>query len=183
MLEPATQSADEGHPTHPRGLYSSPSLPQVTPGRPEAAGAVWDWRHDHLREVERSLQRQARIRATVQSLIGGVLGVLLFLFASRAVAALVWSLAGLTLAAALISPNQLYPKITGIISLLGTAIGRTMTWLLLAPLFYLFFLPFGILGRRGPNDRLERRFEPRVPSYWKKRDPSRRSASEYERQF
>jgi hypothetical protein len=51
----------------------------------------------------------------------------------------------------------------------GSLVGTAVAWLLLAPVFYLFFLPFRVLARRGKNDRLQRRFVPDAKSYWTKR--------------
>jgi hypothetical protein len=52
---------------------------------------------------------------------------------------------------------------------------------LLVPLFVLFFLPFGLLARRGRRDRLGRFFDPDAPTYWKRREPAAPTLADYER--
>jgi hypothetical protein len=107
----------------------------------------------------------------------------MFLAWSRTLGAIVWTIAALTLAEALLSPQRAYTAIQRAVGLLATAVGVGMTWLLLTPLYYLFFFPFGILFRRGRRDRLERWFEPHSPTYWKRRRIESLSAADYERQF
>lgn len=98
-------------------------------------------------------------------------------------ALIVWGLAGLTLVLALLSPLGAYAKVKQIVGWLAMGIGIGMSWLLLTPLFYLFFLPFRFLFRRGTRDPMQRLFEPRAPTYWKKRAVETPPASTYERQF
>ena len=49
------------------------------------------------------------------------------------------------------------------------------------PIFYLFFLPFGKLLRRGRHDRLRRYYESEAESYWEPHTPMQ--SSSLERQF
>jgi hypothetical protein len=56
-----------------------------------------------------------------------------------------------------------------------------MTWIVMIPIFYLFFLPFGKLLRRGRNDRLRRYYEREAETYWEPHTPMQ--ASSLERQF
>ena len=53
-----------------------------------------------------------------------------------------------------------------ILRALGTKVGEAVTWLCLAPVFYLFFLPFGLLFRRGRRDAMQRLLEPNATTYW-----------------
>ena len=62
-------------------------------------------------------------------------------------------------------------------------IGRLLAVLFLTPVFWLFFVPFGLLLRAGRRDRLERWFDPAAPSYWHRRDDAPRSKSSYEKAF
>ena len=94
---------------------------------------------------------------------------------------MVLCVAAIILFSALVSPTGLYRGIQGLFATLGNATGRALTWLMLVPLFYLFFLPFGVLLRRGRRDRLKRYFEPDKESYW---EPHKHfSAADHERQF
>jgi hypothetical protein len=49
--------------------------------------------------------------------------------------------------------------------------------------FYLIFLPFGLLFRRGRRDSMRRYFEADQESYWQRRDPEREETRSRERPF
>ena len=44
-----------------------------------------------------------------------------------------------------------------------------MTWIVMVPIFYGVFLPFGLLFRRGRRDRMKRYYDPDAQSYWEER--------------
>jgi hypothetical protein len=66
---------------------------------------------------------------------------------------------------------------------IGRRIGRALTWLLLVPLFYLFFLPFGLLFRRGRRDRLKRYFDREATTYWETLEGPTAASSSHETQW
>jgi hypothetical protein len=107
--------------------------------------------------------------------------VALYLFWSRAIGTVVLGMSAIILFSALVSPTGLYRRVEGLFATLGTATGRALTWLMLVPLFYLFFLPFGRLLRSGRRDQLKRYFESDRNSYWEPHKPF--SAADHERQF
>jgi len=111
------------------------------------------------------------------------MGALFFGFDAVRLAAVAWGLAGVVLLAALLSPSGMYAAIGRALALLGHGIGRALAVLLLTPVFFLFFLPFGRLLRRGRRDRLERGKERSLPSYWHRRDDRPRTKSSYEKAF
>ncbi|HEY8428482.1 MAG TPA: hypothetical protein VIL20_08920 [Sandaracinaceae bacterium] len=142
----------------------------VRPGRPEAAAAIWDWkRADDAPGRAASARRAARMRSAVAAAAGAAL----FYFERTSAAFVAWSLAGLTLALGLASPLGAHAAVDRLVARAGRLVGRAMTVLLLAPVFYLFFAPFGLLFRRGARDPLKRRFEPDATTYWKARREDR----------
>lgn len=183
MAEPAAVSKEDAFPRPKRPHAVSSSTAMSGTGRPEAAAAIWDWRRSQSRQRSGEERKRARIRGAVQAVVGLALGTVIFLFWSRGLAGVVWAIAGLTLAAALFSPDRAYARITWLIGFVATGIGVGMSWLLLTPLYYLFFAPFGLLFRRGAADRLERRFDRSAPTYWKRRAVESPSPADYERQF
>jgi len=56
---------------------------------------------------------------------------------------------------------------------LSRLVGAILTWLLLAPVFFLFIAPFGLLRKRGARDPLKRRLDRSTDTYWTKRDEAR----------
>ena len=142
------------------------------PGRAEAAAVAWT-----PREVDGSAARAtaARKKALMHAAGAASAGGLLFVvFAQRAVAYVAWGLGGFTLLLALISPLGAYAALQRGLEALGRLVGRLMAWLLLAPVFYLFVTPFGLLRRRGARDTLKRRLEPGAASYWRERPEDER---------
>lgn len=155
-------------------------------GNPHAAAAIWRWRDSAgagaaaLRAARRNaLRREGVLRA----LVGGAAGGALLYFGAPILARVAWGIAGLVLAAALASPDGAYAAIGRALALLGHGIGRLLAVLLLTPVFWLFFVPFGRLLRAGRRDRLERWFDSAAPSYWHRRNDAPRTKSYYEKAF
>ena len=66
--------------------------------------------------------------------------------------------------------HGVYATIERGIDALARRTGIALGWVLLVPVFYLFFLPFGLVMRRGRRDRMQRRFETEAISYWESRE-------------
>ncbi len=95
----------------------------------------------------------------------------------------IWTLAGLNGLAAWCSPAGIYAAISKILEALGRGIGQVLTALLLTPVYWLFFAPFGLLFRRGRNDSLARRSDASASSYWTERPAEDPTLERYERQY
>lgn len=141
-------------------------MSEIERGRPEAAAAIWSWRDDGAPK-----RRAAKLRrgALLRALIGAIAGGVIFWLERPIAAYVVWSVGAFVLFLALVSPLGGYAALERAVTFAGRLVGRALTWLLLAPVFYLFFAPFGLLFRRGARDPMKRRFEARE-SYWKERD-------------
>ena len=150
-------------------------------GRPEASASIWNWQAEQVDARTEQTEPGVRLRGGLQALAGAAFGVLAFLFWSRTVGSVALGLAALILFSSLISPGGLYASIQRIFEATGRAVGRVLTWVLMVPIFYLFFLPFGLLLRRGRRDRLRRYFEPEASSYWEPHDSV--TAASRERQY
>lgn len=142
----------------------------VRAGRPEAAAAIWDLRREDDAPKRAAAARRA---AVVRFVVAAALGGLFFYFGRPVVAYVAWSAGGLTLLLALASPLGAYAAVDRVVLAAGRLVGLALTVLLLAPVFYLFFAPFGLLLRRGARDPLRRRFEPEAKTYWKARGEDR----------
>lgn len=151
------------------------------PGRPEAAAAIWRWRAGAAAAGPgpAKLRREGATRALVGLLAGKAFQVLGF----EHLAYVAWAVSALILLAALASPAGAYAAIGRGLSGLGRLVGRALAILLLTPVFFLFFFPFGRLLRGGRRDRLERWFDRAAPSYWHRREDTPRTAASYERAF
>ncbi|MEE3330760.1 MAG: hypothetical protein VX246_07810 [Myxococcota bacterium] len=151
--------------------------------RREAADAVWNWRSPSADATAASESSPARLRmiGSLQGLVTGSVATALYLFWSPTVGTIVFCISAIILFSALVSPTGLYRGVQALFSALGNATGRALTWLMLVPLFYLFFVPFGLMLRRGRRDLLQRYFEADKASYWEAHKEF--SAEDHERQF
>jgi hypothetical protein len=135
-------------------------------GRPEAAEAIWSARGAAPTSAPGASARRIRVRAALQGLAIASAGALAFTVWSRTLGAIALGLGALVLAAGLASPTGAFRLLELALAAAGRATGRALGLLLLVPLFYGFFWPFGRLRRRGRQDRLARFREPDAASYW-----------------
>lgn len=136
----------------------------VVRGRPEAAAAITPPLDRAAGDAEHrsKLQRGGMLRGLVALCAAGVL----FYFGRWVASSVAVTLGSLTLALAIVSPTKGYVALSRAVERLGEAIGTVLTWALLTPVFFLFFVPFGLLARRGRGDRIGRRFDRAAKTYW-----------------
>ena len=153
-------------------------------GRSSAAAAIWRWDEVDGETVDvGAVARRKRLRGLVQGLVAGSLGGVMFWLGLRTPATVVWTLAVVVSGSAVLAPMSLYAAIERGFATLGRWTGLALGWILLTPVFYLFFAPFGKLLRRGRRDRLQRRLDPDATSYWEPHEGMRVASDSYLRQF
>lgn len=152
-------------------------------GRAEAALVIWNWRDPQPDGPAPLSASRARVRGSFQAAIVAAIGGLLLWLGVRILASVMLGAAAIVLLAALTSPRGLYAVLDRMARAIGRRIGRALTWLLLVPLFYLFFLPFGLLFRRGRRDRLKRYFDSQAPTYWEAVEGPTAASSSHETQW
>lgn len=146
-------------------------MAELNCGRPEAAEAIWNWQQERDRHSDDAAQAaRARRKGVLQGIVAAIVATLFFFFWSRTLATVIYTIAGVTLFAALVSPRGLYAAIEALIARIARLLGVLTTWLMLVPTFYLIFLPFGVLLRRGRRDRMRRFYEPEASTYWTARE-------------
>ncbi|MBK8168955.1 MAG: hypothetical protein IPK60_01270 [Sandaracinaceae bacterium] len=137
---------------------------EVRVGRAEASSKIWQWQSAEAKDrARRSLEQRAGI---LRGAVGGCFAAILFWLHRPITALVVAGLAGITLLLAVFSPTHAYPILSRGVELLARLVGIVLTYILLVPVFLLFFVPFGLLARRGKNDRLNRDFDRARASYW-----------------
>lgn len=152
-------------------------------GKAEAALAIWNWRDPQPPGPPPTPAGRVRVRGSLQAAIVAAIAVLLLWLGLRTVGLVMLGAAAIVLLAALASPRGLYAILDGMTRAIGRRIGRALTWLLLVPLFYLFFLPFGLLFRRGRRDRLKRSFDKDATTYWETLEGPTAASSSHETQW
>jgi hypothetical protein len=146
-----------------RATNMSDSSHTLRPGKPEASAVVWDWQQETAPAIAHG---DRRTKGTLQGVIGLTVGTLLFWFVSEHMGMFVWTVASLITLCALASPNGAYVAIERFIDWLVVVVGKAVTVLVMIPIFYLVFLPFGTLFRRGKKDTMTRFYEESAGSYW-----------------
>ncbi len=152
------------------------------PGRPEAAAVIWNWQEGDRPDAE-GPPHGSRLRGVLQASIGASVGAGVFWFVSQTFGTVIFVIAATIAFAALVSPSGLYALIERAFAALGRGIARLLTWVLLPGIFYLFFVPFGLLFRRGQRDSMKRFFDPSADSYWSDRSAGVVASASRARQF
>ena len=151
-----------------------------TPGgasAPAAArGALPDGRSREAREARR------------QGMIGGLVGLAVAaVFAwllHRPNAAITVAAVALVFAAlALAAPLTLYRRVRTVLDKLGHLVGTATTWLLMTILFYLLFLPVGLVMRAMGKLAFTRFADPALDSYWTRTEDRPHTPDTYRKQF
>lgn len=124
-----------------------------------------------------------RVHGARRAGIGLGAAALLHVLGHGRIALIAASLATMILATALVSPNRAYVALTKYLDLFGKSVGRLLTLLTMIPIFYLVFLPFGLLLRRGKSDPMKRFFERESLSYWENRPEDNTTAVCHERPY
>ncbi len=158
-------------------------MPQPRRGRPEAAAAIWNWREAAQAAIAAPSAARVRIRGALQGAFGVAAGALLFHFVSQTLGTIVCAIGGSVVLAALVSPLGLFAAIDGAFHAVGRLLARGLTWLLMPAIFYLLFLPFGLLFRRGRRDAMKRYYDSEATSYWTVREQQRPSLEARGRKF
>lgn len=99
----------------------------------------------------------------------------------RAMGAVVWGFAVLVLVSGFFVP-PVFAALERFGKKLGKGVGVLLTWALLAPFFYLCFVPLRLLQKIGGKDPLQRRFPTDEPTYWIPRKPVPK-VDQYRKQF
>jgi hypothetical protein len=157
---------------------------------PAPRWAHWRWASDPgaaARRLERE-RRENRRRGAIQAMVGVAAATVLYWFGLTVLSAIAGTLALVVGTAALVSPTVAYAAISRGVDRFAHWVGVALTWLLLAPFYYLVVTPFSLLsGRHGRNDRLERRLDRSAATYWQRREPSAEAPDHptdpYRRQF
>jgi hypothetical protein len=133
-------------------------------GDPHASALIWDWRN--TADPPTNTAEDRRMKGVFQGVVGLVVGTALYLLLSEHMGMLVWTVATLIMISALVSPDRAYAAIERFIDWLVQVVGKGVTLLVMVPVFYLVFLPFGLLLRRGRKDTMKRFYEDSADSYW-----------------
>ena len=154
-------------------------MPEVPPR--SVMQATWNWR-SRMGTSHAVPAVDHRRSALVQALVMGLIAAVLFFgLHHHLLAHIIWTLAGLVLILGLVFPPA-YRPIHAFGQWSGRVVGKVLTYLLLAPFYFLFFTPVAMILRLQNRDPLHRGFRDPQWSYWIGRSPKVRGEN-IDRQF
>jgi predicted membrane channel-forming protein YqfA (hemolysin III family) len=149
----------------------------------QPSALVWNWRAVEGAGDTRAVaaaRRQGATGAAVGLAVAAALAWLLH----RPVPALVVAVLSLTVALlALAAPLTLYRRLRGALDRFGHWVGTGVTWLLMTVLFYLLFVPVGLIMRAMGKLAFSRFADPAVDTYWTPTEGRVHSPGSYRKQF
>lgn len=157
-------------------------MPQKHP-----SAVVWDWNRtgtgDDQNEAKlHAADTAARKRGIIGGLVGLVIAAVVYHFWRPGLA---YVIAGISLALALLAlaAPPAYRKVAGLLDRFGHMVGMAVTWLLMTLLYYLLFLPVGLLLRARGKLAVTRHPDRRLASYWISTEGRPWTAESYRKQF
>jgi hypothetical protein len=153
------------------------------PEKKDPAAVVWDWRRTAATEGQDETNvAAARKRGLIGGLVGLAIAAVVFYLWKRELG---YVIAGVSLALALLAlaAPRAYLKVMALLDRFAHAVGMAVTWLLMTLLYYLLFLPVGLLLRARGRLAVTKRPDRRLPSYWTSTEGKSWTAESYRKQF
>ena len=130
------------------------------------AQATWPWRDQIMEPRSTGRPGGRKRRAVIQAVVMAAVATLMTLLWHK-----IWmGLALYGLSAVVVISGFLIPALFLALERggqwLGRMVGLGITWLMLAPFFYLCFAPARLILKLMGKDPMQRRFEPNRSSYW-----------------
>ena len=134
----------------------------------EPSAVVWAWREGETGKREQAHEASGvRTRGAIGAVIGLAFAAALWQLWHRPVAATVVATVALVLSLpALLAPRTAGRAVVRLLDRFAHAVGSVVTWVLMALIFYVLFLPLGLLLRGQKRLGITRAFDPRRDSYW-----------------
>ena len=138
----------------------------MSPKHPNSeAGQKWKWWYNS-RQSTREKQRPGINRILAQSLVAFAIAALIaFKFQRVVFAGIVAGIGLFMLLCGLLLPG-LHKRIERVMNTIAVGLGQGLTWLLLAPFYFICFLPGRILLLLAKRDPMKRAWIPSAPTYW-----------------
>ena len=153
---------------------------------PEASAVAWSWRDRAAGDSDARAReaRSLRIRGLVGGGIGlGVAALFYFVGHKEKAAMVVGGIAILLALLALVAPLTIFKRISHALEVFARAVASAVTWVLMAILFYIVFLPVGLVLRSGKKLAITKGADPRLPTYWTRTEERETPLESYRRQF
>jgi hypothetical protein len=151
------------------------------------SAVVWDWRGgENLNALSAHEAASIRRHGLIGAAIGLTVAAVVFFLLKRPVPAAVIAAVALLLSLpSLVAPLTAGRAVGRALDRFAYWVGTAVTWVLMTLLYYLLFLPAGLILRARGKLAITRGFDPRRPSYWTSVEERERArtAESYRRQF
>jgi hypothetical protein len=154
--------------------------------RAEASAIAWDWRGRSRVEAEKRANeaRSLRIRGAIGGAVGLTVAALLYFVAHRETAAMVVAAIAVILALlALVAPLTAFKKVSGVLEAFARGVASAVTWVLMTLLYYVVFLPVGLVLRGRGKLAITKGADRRLATYWTPTEGRETPLESYRRQF
>jgi hypothetical protein len=84
---------------------------------------------------------------------------------------------------ALVAPLTVFKRISHALEVFARGVASAVTWLLMTILFYVVFLPIGLVLRSGKKLAITKGADRRLPTYWTRTEEREHPLESYRRQF
>lgn len=148
-----------------------------------APGWHWDDPGRDRRPGEGDPATRARRRGAIQGAVGLAVATALWLVWRSPLAYLAAAIALLLVLLALAAPLTGYARVSRALEAFGRWVGLAVTWLLMGLLFYLLFLPVGLLLRARRSLHVTTGFDRAAPTYWQPTAARTGGSERYQKQF
>jgi hypothetical protein len=154
----------------------------------QASSVAWNWR-DRAAAGDAARVREAASSRT-RGMVGGAVGLAVaalfyFVFHRPVAAEVIAAIAVLVALLALASPLGAYKTLSRWLDVFAHAVGTAVTWVLMTVLFFLVFLPAGLILRARGKLAITKGADRRLVTYWiltEERERARTPES-YRKQF
>jgi hypothetical protein len=151
------------------------------------SAVVWDWRGgENLNALRAREAASIRRHGLIGAAIGLTVAAVVFFLLKRPVPAAVIAAVALLLSLpSLVAPLTAGRAVGRALDRFAHVVGTAVTWVLMTLLYYLLFLPAGLVLRARGKLAITRGFDSRRPSYWTSVEERERArtAESYRRQF
>ena len=153
----------------------------------DPSAVAWDWNRtasgdDQHESRLNAADSAARKRGVIGGLVGLAIAALVYHFWRPGLAYVIAGIS-LTLTLLALAVPAAYRKVSGLLDRFAYFVGMAMTWLLMTVLYYILFLPVGLLLRLRGKLGITQHPDSRLASYWKSTDGKPWTAESYRKQF
>ena len=84
---------------------------------------------------------------------------------------------------ALVAPLTIFKRVSQALEVFARAVATAVTWVLMTLLYYIVFLPAGLVLRSGKKLAITQGADSRLPTYWTRTEEREIPLESYRRQF